>query len=162
MTIKLTDELIDEIREHLASDLPTRITAVNAAFADAITLANFDAVRVDDPETGVRTQMIAATLHVVATVGSIGHWNQSVAHTTQDVVLWVTARDQDKQVLRRKLYRYLLAVWNSLVAGHYSGEIPWSMGIDIEPQFDYSETFTRDNVMYADARLVIRFATMEA
>lgn len=162
MTVQLTGELIDDLKTYLAANLPTFVDAVNTAFGDDITLGDFDSVRVDDPDSGVRVQMVNATLHVVATVGSIGTWGNGYAMPTQDVVFWVTARDQDKQVLRRKLYRYLLVVWNTLVAGHFDSSIAWNMGIEVDPEFDYSETFTRENVMYADARLAIKFQAMES
>lgn len=162
MTILLTDKLVDDLRAYVDANVGTYITAVNTAFNDAITLGSVDSVRVDDPETGVRVQIQNAVVNIVATVGTIGHWNQSVAHAGQDVVFWITVREQDKEALRRKLYRYLLALWNCLVAGHYSADFDWAMGIEVDPQFDYSETFTSNNVLHADARLVIRFATMEA
>lgn len=159
MSIKLTDELARQLHTYLSANINTQVAAVDTLFSDAIDLTPFGAseIRYDDPRDGART--VVPVLNIVCINGRMTDWRQNSARPMMRFMFWITCRDQDAQVLRRKLYRYLLALWNTLVAGHFASSIDWSMVG--EPEFDYSETYGSEAVLYADSRLIAEFTTLE-
>lgn len=160
MTIKFVDGLVTELQTYLVTNLNTKVSAVNTLFGDTL-LTDFVTtnIRTDDPREGA--PVVTPSLHIIAISAGLPLWRDGMMQSNVNMLFWLTARHQVAQSLKHTLYRYSLALWNTLVAGHADGTITWKMDVGEPPQFDFTETYGADAVLYGNASLSVGFEQHE-
>lgn len=165
MSWTLAEGLVDEIQDVLADNLPAKLTALEAAYADGISLPA--------PGYGIGEKALAslsgvAWCYILAdrwTVPGAGQWRTGAYVDAQHecrVGLWTF--DADEQRLRRRLYRYARALFEVLDAAQSAGEMTFQLAmpaaVDFSPVVDGASTGTVNSLGGA-LELSLQFMKLE-
>ena len=152
--------IVYEVKNYLATNLASKLTIVDGRYSEQLVPKNVTEWRVDDPIAGKLPNKLPAGW-VVATRTQVDQWGSSYDYEGTEVVVWVLLRDQNAETLRRKIYRTMQAVWETLKAGHFDSTIAWQ--ILEAPEMDFSEIMTGpQGILLSDARLRVKMYTREA
>jgi len=158
MAIQLVEGLIDELIAHLTSDMPAILDAIDTQYGDGVTLLDPTYSKAD-PELPEGSEVFDTTIFVIAAESDLGMWRQTTVLAEHDVVLWLVTSDIAPEDLRKRAYRYALAIFRTLVAGHFDSSITWNMiGT---PNVDFGVILTEGDVASVDMRFLARFTKQE-
>lgn len=158
MSIGLAEAAVDQVLDYLEANLATHIAAVNAQYGDAITITTPHTFETAELEEGFESPalMVVADESVRADVVN----EQVVFATRQALTIIVADEDQDRQTLRRRLYRHVLAVVNCLRAGEVAVAFSFYWRT---PYAQYTPIYVSPTSMFAaDAQVYIDVALQEA
>lgn len=159
MAYTFAEGLVDEVIAYLTTNMPAKQDVIDAAINDGIAMDDVvDWIRRDPSDIRALTNIPSCFVIVPST--SILNWRATTAHQAHDLWIYLVARDSNPETLRKLIYRYARALWETLVDHHYD-TATWKIAGDVQPRFDFSETITRGNMAMADVRLELRFEKLE-
>lgn len=150
MTLGLIEAAVDGVVAYITANSAAKIAAVEARYADGIELADFRRVSVaelaevaDYPALfvlGIRNQMSRGGGFV---------------RVEQELEIAVLVLDQDEETLRRKVYRYGLALVELMIEAEVTADFPFgieqTMALDFTPIYKPSAA----DPFFEDARLTL-------
>lgn len=157
MAWTLAEGAVTAIRDYLVTNLPTKLDALDTAYGDGITL--------DDIVTSYLAEQSLATipafpvLFVIAPASQIERWTPSVTDASHHLLIGVIAIDQDPETLRKRLYRYMRATWEVLVAGRAAASFAYVIGPDA--RLEFSPIYSKDEQFMGDARVEVSMRLTE-
>ncbi len=156
----LVEAIVDEIIQHFKDDLRAKLKTLDAEYKDGIILAEPRAIRMTDPEAPASgISIMAPELFVIGAETNFELWRQTTVMSTHAIVIWLMAQDADREILRKRVYRYGRALFEVLVAGHFDSSITWNM---IDPiSISYSPIMAREHESLADVRILANFTKQE-
>ena len=161
MAYTFAEGLVDAVLDYLESNLPAKLDSIDTQLSDGITLNDpVDYLRRDplDPRAITTCPVVFA----IVPRTRILQWRETSARQSHQLLIYLVEVDADPETLRKRMYRYARAMWETLVDGHFDGTLGWSLGIESSPVADFSETVTSRSVSMADVRLEITFERLES
>ncbi len=159
MPITLAEGLIDELIVYLTANMPAQLDALDTQHTDDIVLKD-PTYSMADPELPEGAEVFDTTIFVIAAEMDLSMWRQTTVLPETDIVFWLVTSDVEPENLRKRAYRYALALFNELVDGHFDSGITWSMiGT---PNVDFGVILTEGDVATIDMRFLARFTKQEA
>jgi len=160
MALAFAEGLIDEISTYLAANLPAKLDAIETAIGDSITLDDPTAYLRRDPSSSPRSAPELPLMFLVVPRTTIVAWHETSAEQNHQLWIYLIARDNDAETLRKKMYRYARGIWETLV-DHQFDTATWKAGIGAPPVFDFSPTMTNGNIVTADVRVEVQYEKLE-
>ena len=161
MTWTLTEGLVDAIKAALVAGLPAKLDALDAEYADGIVLA--------DPEAYYVSERELESIHGDAAVAILGDsWAAQPGqydaggciNPVHEVRVAVVAFDVDQETLRRRIFRYVRAIFEVIDAEHATGALA-AFGPTGSVTADFSPILTGDSRVAADGQLTLGYIKAE-
>tara|TARA_Y100000310_G_scaffold333905_2_gene412440 strand:+ start:13383 stop:13871 length:489 start_codon:yes stop_codon:yes gene_type:complete len=156
MAYTFAEGLVDTILSYLESNLPAKLDAIDTQLDDGITLRDPVAYLRRDP-LDPRAITTCPVVFAIVPRTVLLQWRETAARQSHQTLIYLVEQHSDPEELRKRMYRYGRAVWETLVDGHFDSSLVWSIGIGTPPVIDFSETLTSRNISMADVRLDIIF-----
>ena len=151
MSLKLIEAVIDVIKAYLETNMAAKLDELDTEYGDFV-LADIDKYYVAELSAIPEYPSILILGESTRPVTEGAGW-MNADHTLTVVAL---ATDQDTERLRRRLYRYMRAIIELLVAARTSeGYVINIDGVEFSPLYGRSGTFL------SDARVIIRLRKYE-
>ncbi len=160
MAYTFAEGLVDSLLSYLESNLPAKLDVIDTQLNDGITLRDPVAYLYRDP-WDPRAITTTPVVFTIVPRTAVVQWKETSARQSHQVLIYLVEQDSSPEDLRKRMYRYGRAIWETLVDGHYDSTIIWNIGIGAAPVLDFSETLTSRNVSMADVRLDIVFEGLE-
>ena len=157
----LAESLVNDVVTHLESNFSTTLADIDTELADGITMEDVTAWEVAEEEL----QHVADWPKglVVVSNTNIREWRGEQIKGLHDVTIAVLALDQDKSVLRRRIYRYGRAIMEEIGDMHGDVAFTWDVGVKGAVDISFSPLFTvGENRFVADIQVDIKFQKTEA
>ncbi len=153
MTVSGPEGLSDAVNAYLLAQLPAKLNALDTEYNDGITLDD-----IVDFFVGEKTLMDVQSYPSIFTL--VPEWNinsfkSTDIDATYSAVIGIMVMEQDTEVLRRKLYRYIRAIIELLIAAQ-ANTLIWAVG---QGNFraNFSPIYTADEVFMSDAQITTTF-----
>lgn len=159
MAWKMAEDAIDAIKTYLSANLAAKVTAVNAAINDSITLPAPAAFYVG--QKSLSSVQNYPAFFLLATGADLLGWNNSYTDGEYEINIAFLVMNQDPEVIQRMLYRYTRALWECLVDAHFAS--PGLSGFKIlgEPRVNYSDTFASSSDFLAEGSMTLKARKQE-
>jgi len=159
MVYGFAEDLVNEVIAYLNTNMPAKQDVIDAAIGDGIAMADVvDYIRRDPSD--IRSLTNIPSCYVIVPRTNLLNWKEASAHQVQDLWIYLVARDPDPETLRKLIYRYARALWETLV-DHYFDTATWKIAGGVQPSFDFSETITRNNMSMADVKIELVYEKLE-
>lgn len=154
MSLGLMEAAISACKTYLSAGMAAKLTALNTAYADSVTLANIKTWYT--AEVSAVPEYPAAFILAESSVvqGEGNGWVKS-AHAMTIAFL---VGDANAEQLRTRLYRYIRATIELLIEARSSGG--WAYVIEFDT-ISFSPMFTRAGEFLGDARLIASLGRTE-
>lgn len=160
MTILGPEGLVTSVKEYLEENLGPILTDVDLRFPRTVDLEKILEWRIDDPLQRGTLPNVVPCGWIVVPLLEIDEWAATYQYGGSELLVWLLLADQDSEILRQRLYRTTIAVWECVRNGSLSRDINWS--ILNTPTIDFSALLTgHDNLFFGDVRLRFRMYTRE-
>ena len=160
MVWELAEALVDDIVSHLNTNFANTLTDIDTDIGDSITMEKPTAWEVAEEEL----QHVASWPKGLVVVSNtrVREWRGEQIKGQHDVTIAVLALDQDKTVLRRRIYRYGRAIMETLGDMHGAVGFTWDVGIIGAVDISFSPLFTvGDRQFAADIQVDVTFQKTE-
>lgn len=159
MAYTFAEGLVDEVITYLNTNMPAKQDTIDAQINDGIAMDDVvDYIRRDPSDIRSLTNIPSCFVIIPSTL--ITNWRADTAMQAHDLWIYLVARHTDPETLRKLIYRYARALWETLV-DHYFDTATWKIAGEIQPRFDFSETITRNSMSLADVKLELRYEKLE-
>lgn len=129
MTVTLAEGLVIKVRDYFTANMATRLTALNAEYADTIVLTNPETYKLG--RKSLRSIPEKCVGFVYAPTQRLTGSTQAGTRVFVTLNTGVFVVDQDSETLDRRLYRYGRAIHELLIAGETANAWPgWVMPTD--------------------------------
>ena len=163
MALEFAEGLINEVRTYLSTNLPAKLNAIDSQINDGIVLDDPTAYLYRDPGISQKSLSSLPIAFLIVPDGEVVSWHETAIE--QEHILWIYlfARDTDADDLRKRMYRYARALWETLVDHRFDTTTiaTWKIAGGVRPRFAYSPTLTSGNISLADVRLELRYTKLE-
>ena len=159
MTWRLWEGLVDEVALHLRDNLPAKLDVLNTEYDDGIHL--------DVPagyEISERALESVAAFPVVSLIvpdAEMLSWTHGGGVADYALLIDVLEKDQDADSLKRKLYRYMRAVWELMIDPPLPATLTYFVLPSTRPKVDFSMIYAKDSQFLADAALTMTMRKQE-
>ena len=159
MAYTFAEGLVDEVIAYLVANMPTKQNTIDSQIDDGITMDDVvDFIRRDPSDIRALTNIPSCFVIVPRT--QITNWQETTQMQQHDLWIYLVARDPDPETLRKLIYRYARALWETLV-DHYYDTATWKIAGGVQPSLDFSETITRGNMAMADVKVELTYEKLE-
>lgn len=146
MGMTLIEGVITSLKSNLSTNMAAKITALNAEYADTITLANVAAWYIAEQSAVPEYPSV----FILGDRTKPTFQNLTNLDASHEITLTVMVTDQDTQVLKKRLYRYVRALVEVL------NTAATTLGLTINfDQMDYSPIYSKEGNFLSDATLRI-------
>ena len=161
MPYTFAEGLVDEIITYLSSNMPAKQNTIDSQIDDGIEMADVvDFIRRDPSDIRSLTNIPACFVIVPRT--NIFNWKETIQQHQHDLWIYLVARDPNPETLRKLIYRYARALWETLVDHYFGGATTtWKIAGGVQPSFDFGETITRGNMAMADVKIELTYEKLE-
>lgn len=159
MAFTFAEGLVDELITYLNTNLPAKLDSIDSQLDDGITLEDVAEYLRRDPSNPRAITKLPACFVIVPRT-TLVNWRETSAQENHIVWIYLVVRNNDVETLRKLLYRYARATWETLV-DHYFDTATWKMGVGLAPTFDFGETLTSGSMAMADVKLELAFEKLE-
>lgn len=163
MTLVLAEGLVNAIIDYLKAHFPDKVAALNDEFADDDITLETPAAYYAGEQSLASIPSYPAIFVLIPRTNIPRYRTGDYVQAIHEAVVGIIVIDQDSEVLRRKLYRYIRAIVELLIEAQPAG-MDWALGSGGSFQLDYSPIYTNGDVMAADAQILasIQKRVMEA
>lgn len=162
------EKIAQDVQGYINSNGAAQIAAVEAsaqsAFSDTIALASFAEVRIGQPDrSAIQKWPIAYVLVERSRARSHAAGGMTEVHdATYTVRVGCFVREQDTQILEKKLYRYVRVLMELLSDSVSSLGYEWNTGDGAQFDVEYGDVFIRDSRYSSDASILTTCRFREA
>ncbi len=160
MTWELAEQLVDDIVSHLDTNFVTTLSDIDTDIGDSITMEDVTTWEVAEEELRQVAKWPKGLVVVANTRAR--EWRGEQIKGQHDVTIAVLALDQDKSILRRRIYRYGRAIMESLGDMHGAGAFTWDVGVNGAIGINFSPLFAIGESFVADIQVDVTFQKTEA
>ncbi len=154
MTIALMESAIDSVKDYLNTNMPAKLDALDAEYDDGIALVDIKAY--------YKAEVLALPEYPAIFV--LGDWTDITAdgpthmQAPHHISVIILMGDQDTEILRKRLYRYVRAIVEVLRAGRATGSIGHAMVFD---RLEYSPMYGQSGTALQDAKVELTLTIIE-
>ena len=164
MTWSLIEGLIVAVKTRLAANLDAKLTALNAEYADGITLGPMvtrdSAMVIHLAPRSLESIQQFPIAFIIGGPTDVEYWNNTNTNGTHEITVAIMDRDQDEEVLQKKIYRYERALWECLVDGHFAAGLSGFRLVG-SPRLDSSPILTAQSLSLGEARVTVNAVKQE-
>lgn len=160
MALTLTEGAVDALNTYLQANMAAKLTALNTAYNDGITLAAPAAYYLD--EMSLEEVPSFPIVFILGRRATVERYNASFTDATHEIDIGVMVLEQTSETLQRRLYRYMRAIWELVVERFFAttaDDFATTSGADV----NYSPVYARDKAgpYLADACLTVHLNKQE-
>lgn len=150
MSYKGPEALADAVNAYLLANMPAKLDALDTTYPDAIVL--------DDPVSyyiGEKSLLEVPGYPAIFTLVpdmNIELFKTDYIDARYQAVIGVMIMDADTEILKRRLYRYVQAIIELLIAAQANSAIGWFVGQG-EFRANFSPIYAGDEVFISDAQI---------
>lgn len=157
MVLTLTEAAVDAVKAYLDANLSAKLDTLDAEYNDGIVLADIAGTYV--AEQSLESVPRFPALFILGDGMDVQRWTPDYTEAAHRLLIGVIVLDQDVENLRRRMYRYMRAVWELLTEARAAAAFMYAIG---SPSVSYSPVYTRESQYLADARLAVSMLLAEA
>lgn len=159
MTWAGAEGLVDSVNTYLQANLAAKLDAIDTELSDSLVLE--DVVAWYTSEKDLASVQGYPSVFILATDGQIVGWNASYQNLECDVTIAILVLDQTPEDLKKRVYRYVRAIWEVITTGHAARSYgAWQ--IIGSPQLAWTPIFQDDNSQFiSEGRVVFRAFAQE-
>ncbi len=153
MAWTLAEGLVDSIVTYFTASFGAVLDIIDAEMADGIILD--DPVVIETAEQNFKSIQNYPVMMVLVDNATIGKWTGAEVEGGYQLMIGMIVIDADPTVLRKRLYRYGRAIFETIANVHGTGDIGAHLGVG-EINIGFSPLFTSSRSQYiADVSAVI-------